>query len=149
MIDSTLKISLMNKKTGILSFISFILLLLTFVVTFFSRWEVLIIDGLLIVFYCFQVSMISFVTLRQGKFLIENVFKPTITKDARLFQEVTELMPFTHLMQLKFRDGSTYLFWGKSDMELNRSIRDSIKWITHSDVLGRRESQFSTPFEIE
>jgi hypothetical protein len=125
MISEELNISLGNKIIGIISFASIVLLGLIFVLSYLV-WETLIISTLLISVYSIQASSINYIRLAQGQFSIENIFKVTKKKDSSLFDEVTELIPFTHLMRIKFKDGSSYLFWGRSQSELNRSIKNAI-----------------------
>lgn len=126
MISPVLKVSLGNKLMGTISFVAIILLALAFVLPYF-RWETLLVGGLLILVYSLQATMIRYISLGQRQFFIENIFRPVVQKDASLFDEVTELVPFTHLMRIKFKDGSSYLFWGKSEIELNQSIRRALQ----------------------
>lgn len=121
----TVRISLGNKVIGIVSFVAIIILALSFMLSYFG-WETLLIAGLLISIYSSQASKINYISLSQGQFLIENIFRPAIPKKASLFNEVTELFPFTHLMSIKFKDGTSYLFWGRSDIELNRLIKETL-----------------------
>jgi hypothetical protein len=125
MVKSTLKISLGNKIIGTIAFVVIILFALSVALPYFS-WETLLVAALLVSIYSFQASRINYVSFGQGQFFIENMFKPVIRKDAFLFDKVVEIFYYTHLMKIKFKDGSSYLFWGKSDVELNRLIRETM-----------------------
>lgn len=128
MTSTILKIGLGSKVIGIISFIAIILLALSFVLPYF-RWETLLVAVLVILIYSFQASKINYIRLNQGQFIIESIFRPIIRKETSLFCEVVELIPFSHLMRIKFKDGSSYVFWGKSDIELNRVIKKAIEQV--------------------
>jgi hypothetical protein len=126
-INPPLNISLGSKSIGIISYVAIVLLALSFALPYYDRWEALLVAGLLLLIYSLQASKINYVVLIEGKFLIQNIFSVAIQKDASLFHEVIELIPFTKLMRISFVDGSNYLFWGKSEIELNRLIRERMK----------------------
>ena len=111
MTNPSLKISLGSKVIGIISFACIILLSFCFVLPYFSL-ETLTIGGLLVATYSLQASKINYVSLNDGKFIIENIFRQDIEKEGFLFDGIVELIPFTHLMKIKFKDGSIF-FLGK------------------------------------
>jgi hypothetical protein len=80
----------------------------------------------IVISFSFISGQVTFISLNNNEFLIESLFKFSIVKDAFLFDEVVEIIPFSHLMKIKFKDGSSYLFWGKSENELNQEIRNKI-----------------------
>jgi signal transduction histidine kinase len=126
----TLIISGGNKVIGILSFIATTVLLALFFVWLNFVWEILPFFGLALLLYAFQASKLNYIRFSGGQFIIGNVFKQTIRKEASLFVGVYELFPLTPLMQIKFKDGSSYNFLATSATlaaKLDRSIREAIE----------------------
>lgn len=123
--NPSLKISLGSKVIGIISYIAIILLSLCFALPYF-KLETLAIGVLLVVIYSLQAGKITYVSLSQDKFVIENIFRADIEKEGFLFDEIVEQIPFTHLMKIKFKDGSSFFFWGRSDDELNHLIKKTL-----------------------
>ena len=123
MVNQSLKISLGNKTVDVVSLVAVASGAILFLG--FQRWGWLVSLFILLI-YLIQSSNTYNITLIHDVFLIENIFRASIRIDISHFDSVYEVIPFTHLMKIKFKDGSDYLFWGKSETELNRVIRESI-----------------------
>jgi hypothetical protein len=119
-----LQVSLGNKTLALFGVFGAIILILCFVFPF--KLEGALIGLAIVISFSFISGQVTFISLNNNEFLIESLFKFSIVKDAFLFDEVVEIIPFSHLMKIKFKDGSSYLFWGKSENELNQEIRNKI-----------------------
>jgi hypothetical protein len=107
-----LVISSGNKANGIITLAATVLLLALFFVLLDTRWETLPLYFLTLLLYSFQASVRNYISFDQRQFIIENIFRRAVRKEASLFIGIHELFPLMPLMRMKFKDGSSYLFLG-------------------------------------
>jgi hypothetical protein len=107
-----LVISSGNKANGIITLAATVLLLTLFFVLLDTRWETLPLYFLTLLLYSFQASVRNYISFDQRQFIIENIFRRAVRKEASLFIGIHELFPLMPLMRMKFKDGSSYLFLG-------------------------------------
>ncbi len=124
----TIVISSGNKANGIITLAATVLLLALFFVWLNFVWEILPFFGLALLLYAFQASKLNYIRFSGGQFIIENIFRRAIRKEASLFIGIHELFPLMPLMRIKFKDGSSYLFLGTiSASKLTHLIKEAFE----------------------
>lgn len=113
-------LSLGNKTIGYISFFSTAIVVIVLVIQLHLYTTVA--GVLLLTFYSFQAVKICYIKISDRHFVIENIFKRTVTKDITSFKKISTVGFGLNLMIMRFQDGSSYLFFGNSKEQIEERI---------------------------
>jgi hypothetical protein len=116
-------LSLGNKIIGVISFSFVVIVVIIGSILSFMYNEVflLIISVISFTGYLFQAMFITYIYLQNEKLYIENIFTTLSIKPLKYFETVSEI-GFGNLMKIKFTDGSSYYFYGKSKKHIDKYL---------------------------
>jgi hypothetical protein len=124
--DLYCNLSLGSKKLGLITFLLTLGMVFSIII-YFNYVEIFLSGIIIILIYSIQMRYVNYVRIENSQFIIESIFRKSICKEINLLKNVSEVIPFTHLMIISFSDSSKFLFWGWSEIELNIKIQQYIK----------------------